>query len=400
MDTSDLRLMTGQNSSSAAAGDRLNVIFAHDWLTGMRGGERVLETLCRNFSAAPIFTLINNSTATSEIIRQHPITSSWLQQVPGITRSYRYFLPFFPAAMEHLQPPNADVLISISHCIAKGLKPQPGTRHLCYCLTPMRYAWLFYEEYFGTNPVKKAMLKPILARLREWDRQTSKRVDRFVTLSRHVQKRIRMYYNRDADVVYPPVNTTFWTPDPDQTTEVRVGAELGAYDLIVSALVPYKRIDLAVKAYTKSGAPLVIVGTGPEFQRLRAIAGTNVRLMGKLTDKRIRNLYRGCRMLIFPGEEDFGIVPVEAQACGRPVAAYGQGGALETVTENITGVFFREQTEEALLDAVTRCSRQGWNPSTIRSHAEQFSEDRFISGLKKSLEKCLASAAPVSRCSG
>jgi len=366
----------------------LNVILAHDWLTGMRGGERVLENLCRAYTRAPIFTLIHNPDVTSDIIRRHPITTSRLQQIPGITRHYRYFLPFFPAAMESLQLPQADMLISISHCVAKGALPPPGARHLCYCLTPMRYAWMFYEEYFGTNLLKKAMLNPLLARLRDWDRQTCQRVNRFVTLSRHVRKRIGDYYGREADVVYPPVNTDFWTPAPDQPT-TRSGAELGAYDLIVSALVPYKRIDLAVKTYTRSGAHLILVGTGPEFRRLRALAGPNIQFTGWLPDNRIRDLYRQCRALIFPGEEDFGIVPVEAQACGRPVVAYGRGGALETVVDGSTGVFFQEQSEESLLDAITRCAACGWTPSVIRSHAAQFSENQFRRGITDSITKCL-----------
>ena len=369
----------------------LKIILAHDWLTGMRGGERVLETLCREFPAAPIFTLIHNPTAISEIIRRHPITSSGLQRIPGIARHYRYFLPLFPAAMENLRLPQADVLISISHCVAKGTKPPPGARHLCYCLTPMRYAWLFYEEYFGTNPLKKALLKPILARLRAWDRQVNERVDRFVTLSQHVRKRIRDYYGRDADVIYPPVNTTYWTPDSGQPAQMRPGSELGAYDLIVSALVPYKRIDLAVKAYTQTGFPLTLVGAGPELRRLRALAGPNIQFTGWLPDERIRDLYRHCRMVIFPGEEDFGIVPVEAQACGRPVVAYGRGGALETIRDGITGLFFPEQTEDALLNAIRQCAARGWDPALIRTHAEQFSAARFQRELTGSIETMLSS---------
>lgn len=366
----------------------LNVILAHDWLTGMRGGERVLESLARAYAGAPIFTLIYNPAAISETIRRHPISASRLQYIPGIIRHYRYFLPFFPAAMESLQLPPADLLISISHCVAKGALPPPGTRHLCYCLTPMRYAWMFYEEYFGANPLKKAILQPLLARLREWDRQACQRVTRFVTLSRHVRQRIEDYYGREADVVYPPVNTNFWTPAPDQPA-IRSGAELGAYDLVVSALVPYKRIDLAVKAYTRSGARLILVGTGPEFRRLRALAGPNIQFTGWLPDERIRDLYRQCRALIFPGEEDFGIVPVEVQACGRPVVAYGRGGALETVRDQISGVFFQHQTEEALLDAVERCSKHSWNVSVIRAHAEQFGESQFLQGISASIAKCL-----------
>jgi glycosyltransferase involved in cell wall biosynthesis len=367
----------------------MNVILAHDWLTGMRGGERVLESLGREFPGAPILALICNPAAISADITRHPITTTWLQHVPGIARNYRHFLPLFPSAIERLRPPDANVLVSVSHCVAKGIKPQPGTRHLCYCLTPMRYAWLFYEEYFGRNPLKKAILKPMLARLREWDRQTCDRVDRFVTLSRHVQQRIREYYGRDADVVYPPVNTVFWTPGRDQAAQPWPETEPGTYDLIVSALVPYKRIDLAVKAYAQSGAKLILVGTGPESKRLRDLASPNIQFAGWLPDDRIRELYRHCRMVIFPGEEDFGIVPVEAQACGRPVVAFGRGGALETIADNVTGIFFREQTVEALLDAVTRCAKHSWDPAAIRAHSEQFSEDRFRHGMADSIAKCL-----------
>ncbi len=368
---------------------KLRVILAHDWLTGMRGGERVLEACCREFPAAPIYTLLCQPAAVSAEIQKHPIATSWLQRAPGIARHYRNFLPFFPSAIERLRPPEAEVLISISHCVAKGIQPPPGARHLCYCLTPMRYAWMFYEEYFGRHPLKKAFLKPILARLREWDLQACKRVDLFVTISRHVQQRIRQFYGREAEVVYPPVKTDFWTPTPDQPAETRPGAESGTYDLIVSALVPYKRIDLAVKAYTRSGAALRVVGDGPEASSLRALAGPNIRFAGWLSDERIRELYRHCRAVIFPGEEDFGIVPVEAQACGRPVAAFGRGGALETILDGVTGVFFHEQTETALLDAVARCAARPWEPAVIRAHAAQFSEARFREGLRGSLAKCL-----------
>ncbi len=365
----------------------LSVVLAHDWLTGMRGGERVLESLGHTFPTAPIYTLLCNPSAISAEIKQHPINTSWLQQVPGTAGYYRYFLPLFPSAIENLIPPAADALISVSHCVAKGIIPRPGTRHLCYCLTPMRYAWLFYEEYFGTNPLKKAALKPLLARLREWDRRTCDRVDRFVTLSRHVQQRIREYYGRESDIVYPPVNTEFWTPTAPQAARPTDVPEI--YDLLVSALVPYKRVDLAVRAYTRSGAALIVAGSGPEARRLRALAGPNIQFAGRPSDSEIRELYRHCRMLVFPGEEDFGIVPVEAQACGRPVAAYGRGGALETITDGVSGVFFKEQTEDALLDAVSRCAARAWDPGAIRAHAEQFSEARFLRGMADSLEKCL-----------
>lgn len=362
----------------------LKVVLSHDWLTGMRGGERVLELLCDGFPSAPIYTLVYWPRYLSPAITSHPVTASRLQRVPGIVKWYRNFLPFFPSAVEAMRPPEADLLLSTSHCAAKGLRPRPGTRHLCYCFTPMRYAWTFYEEYFGRNPVKKAVLNPILARLRDWDRRTADRVDSFVTLSRHVRERIRAFYGRDAEVVYPPVNTDFYTPAAPARAD---------YDLVVSALVPYKRINLAVKAYSRLGFPLRIVGTGTEYESLRRIAGANVELLGWRSDEEIRELYRNCRCLVFPGEEDFGIVPVEAQACGRPVVAFARGGALETVVDGRTGVFFREQTAESLLGAVEQCAAAKWDPVAIRSNAERFHPQVFIDGLAACIGRCLAGEA-------
>lgn len=368
----------------------LNVALAHDWLTGMRGGERVLEVLCRAFPGAPIYTLLASPAAVSETIRGRMLHTSWLQRIPGITASYRYFLPLFPGAIERLRVAGADLLISTSHCVAKGIRPPAGARHLCYCFTPMRYAWVFYDEYFGRNPVKRALMTPLLKRLRTWDRQTCARVDRFVALSRHVQERIRRFYDRDADVVYPPVNVDFWTPDPVARPGAVRGGDLGAYDLVVSALVPYKRIDLAVRAYTRLGFPLKIAGAGTELARLRRQAGRNIEFVGCVPDMRVRELYRGCRFLVFPGKEDFGLVPVEAQACGRPVLAFGEGGALESIREGVTGVFFREATTAALLAAVETGAARPWDPAAIQAHAARFSEANFIQGLAVSVEKCLA----------
>jgi len=362
------------------------VALCHDWLTGMRGGERVLEILCEGFPDAPIFTLIHNPAAISPAINAHPVNTSPLQRIPGIFRRYRYFLPLFPWAISRLHPARAELLISTSHCVAKGIRPAPGTRHLCYCFTPMRYAWTFYEEYFGDNRLKTLLTRPLLAALRTWDHRASRRVDHFVAISRHVQERIRRFYGREAGVVYPPVDTGLWTPDP----ESRPG---GAFDLIVSALVPYKRVDLAVRAYTRSGRPLKIIGAGTEFGRLRAMAGHNIEFLGWQSDGQILENYRQCRLLVFPGEEDFGIVPLEAQACGKPVVAYGRGGALETIVENETGVFFHQQTEDALLAAVEQAAAHAWDAQAIRRHAEKFGIDSFISGMEREIARCLDGGA-------
>lgn len=359
----------------------LNVVLGHDWLVGMRGGERVVELLCAGFPRAPMYTLVHDPASVSAVINAHPIhTPPAARFIPMFASHYRYLLPVLPALVETLKVPEADLILSTSHCVVKGIKPVGRTRHLCYCFTPMRYAWLFYSEYFGTSGLKKSVLTRILARLRDWDRRTSDRVDRFVAISQHVRARIRDFYGRDADVVYPPVNTSYWTP---------AHSPPGNYDLLVSALVPYKRVDLAVRAYQRTDRRLLVVGTGPQARELRRIASSNVSFLGWRTDNEILGLYRGCRLLVFPGEEDFGIVPVEAQACGRPVVAYARGGALETVREGETGLFFKQQTEEALVDAVEKCAAVDWDPNVIRINAERFSAERFISDLSASISECL-----------
>ena len=377
--------MTGSDYRFPAAWSGLDVSLCHDWLTGMRGGERVLEVLCQGFPRAEIRTLIHHRAAISETINRHPITTSWMQHLPGINRYYRRLLPLFPLAIETLPRARGDWLISTSHCVAKGLRTAPGTRHLCYCFTPMRYAWTFFKEYFGGRPAAALVARPLLAALRAWDRRTAARVDHFVAISHHVRRRIETFYQREADVVYPPVDTQRYRPD---------GRPPGSFDLIVSALVPYKRIDLAVAAYTRAGMPLKIVGVGGERARLQAMAGPTVEFLGWQADDRVGDLYCGCRLLVFPGEEDFGIVPLEAQSCGRPVVAYARGGALETVVDGVSGVFFREQTEASLLSAVHACAAATWNPAAIRAHAERFGVQSFIDGMAAAMERG-RSAAPV-----
>lgn len=355
---------------------------AHDWLTGMRGGEKCLELLCAGFPRAPLHALLHKPGAVSAVIESREIRTSFLQRVPRIAAHYRYWLPLFPLAVRGFPPVEADLLISTSHCVAKALRVKRPGKHLCYCFTPMRYAWTLQDEYFGARSVKKQLSRPLLAALRDWDRRVSDRVDRFIGISRHVCDRIRRFYGRDADLVYPPVDTDFYTPGAP-------GERSAGFDLIVSALVPYKRVDLAVRAYARTGHPLKIVGSGTETAALRAASKPNIEFLGWRSNEEIRDLYRRCRLLVFPGEEDFGIVPLEAQACGAPVVALARGGALETIIPDETGVFFVDQTEDALLAAVSRGADRAWDASAIRRNAERFSAQAYLDGMARNIQALL-----------
>ncbi len=355
------------------------VAFCHDWLTGMRGGERCLEVLCEGFPEAPIYTLFAEPTTLSPLIRRHSIIPSWMQRIPRIHVYYRHLLPLFPLAVRSLKVPPVDLIISLSHCVAKGVTVPPRARHLCYCFTPMRYAWLFFHEYFGQNPIR-FLARPLLAWLRRWDRRTCCSVHQFVAISRHVQQRIRTFWGRESEVVYPPVDTEWFTPVAGWPCE---------FDLIVSALVPYKRIDLAVRAYNVLEYPLKIVGTGTEERRLRALAGPHIEFLGWQSDEAVRDLYRNCRFLIFPGEEDFGIVPLEAMACGRPVVAFRRGGVTESVVENVSGVFFDDPAPVSLIQAVQRAASMCWDRDAIRSQAETFHIPTFIAAMARIIRRVL-----------
>lgn len=359
----------------------LNVALVHDWLNGMRGGERCLELLCAGLPVAAIYTLLYQPEQVSSAISSHVVHGSSLQRIPGFTKHYRYFLPFFPAAIERFSLPPVDVVLSLSHCVAKGIRPPAGVPHICYCFTPMRYAWALQGDYFGRNRLKQALLDVPLSRLRKWDRAASDRVDRFVAISHYVKERIRRFYDRDAEVVYPPVATDYFTPDG-------VGGHDG-FDLIVSALVPYKRVDLAVQAYAKTGYPLKVAGVGTEGERLQKDAPENITFLGRIPDEEIRRLYQRCRFLVFPGEEDFGIVPLEAQACGKPVLAFGKGGALETIVAGETGVFFEAQTPDALAGAMEEAAARSWDAAVIRQNAMRFTQQHFIDGVAKIVESVL-----------
>lgn len=356
----------------------MKVAIVHDWLTGMRGGERVLEVLCELFPDAPIYTLIHHRGAMSPMIEGRKIIQSSLPSWPLAQKHFRVYLPYFPKLIEKFDLSSYDLVISSSHCVAKGVIPAEGAIHICYCHTPMRYVWDLYDDYLRERgPLAKAFLTINRRPLQRWDRRSSERVGHFIANSRHVADRISRHYGRESTVIYPPVDVDFFTPGD---------GESGDYYLIVSALVPYKRVDLAVKAFSGSGRRLVVIGTGSDEKRITGIASAGVEFLGNVDDKTLLRYYRGARALIFPGEEDFGITPLEAMACGRPVIAYGKGGAMETVQDGVTGLFFHEQTAEALMGAVDNFERISFTKDRARQRALEFSRPKFMNKIKEFIE--------------
>jgi len=351
-------------------------VLVHDWLTGMRGGEKCLEVLCRRWREAQLFTLLHKRGSVSPTIEALSIQTSFLQFLPHVHRYYRYLLPVVPLAVESLRLPPGDIVVSFSHCAAKSVRPPQDVPHICYCFTPMRYAWHMREAYFGRERGFKArVVDRLLGILREWDRRTANRVTHFIAISQTVRQRIAECYGRESTVIYPPVDTDFYTPSAVPRED---------YYLAVSAFAPYKRIDLAIEACNRLRHRLVIIGSGQDEARLHSLAGPTVQFLGWQPDEAIRDHLRRCRALIFPGEEDFGIVPVEANACGTPVIAFGRGGATETIVppggrEAPTGVWFMEQRVESLIDAIEDFSKSmsAFAPASLRRRALQFTASRF-----------------------
>ena len=358
----------------------MRVALVHDWLTGMRGGERVLEQLCVLYPDASIFTLFHRKGSVSRRIEAMPIHASRLNQLPGAGRYYRYLLPLFPWAVSRLDLRGFDLIISINHTAAKAVRKPSGALHICYCLTPMRFIWDMQPDYFqyaDRLKIRATALRAMTPRLREWDRATADHVDHFIADSLHVQQRISRYYDREASVIYPPVDTEFFSPSQN-------GSEPRAY-LVVSALVPYKRVDIAVDAFNRLGSPLVIAGAGPNFGKLRKKAADNILFTGFVSDEELRNLYRGCRAVIVTAREDFGLVSLEAQACGRPVVAFAAGGSLESVVEGETGVLFPRQAADSLTEAVRRLEKTPFDQARLRSNAERFSTGNFRRAMREEI---------------
>lgn len=384
----------------------MKLALVHDWLTGMRGGEKCLEVVCRRFPQARLFTLLRKRGSTSPAIERMDVTTSFLQWIPGVTRHYRYLLPLMPAAVERLPiPAGVDLVLSFSHAVAKGVRPPRGVPHVCFCFTPMRYAWHRRDDYFcaagrtagrggGRGPLAVAR-NVLLNWVRRWDRDTAHRVTHWIAISRTVARRIQQCYGRPSRVIYPPVDTDFYQPGHGPRDD---------YYVCVSALVAYKRIDLVIEACNRLGRRLIVIGEGPEQRRLQALAGPTVRLAGRLPDEAVREHLQRGRALLFAAHEDFGIVPLEAQACGMPVVALGEGGATETVLPAAagqpgTGLLFHPQSAEALAAAIGQLEAhpEWFDPLLARRQAERFGLARFEEELVGYLEE-VAQANYRSRC--
>ncbi|CAM3784086.1 glycosyltransferase [Alicyclobacillus pomorum] len=356
------------------------VVLVHDYLNQLGGAEKVVGVLHEMFPEAPVYTSIVDRNRLWSNLADADIRPSFMQHIPLIRKKFKWFFMLYPFAFRMLRIPDCDVVISSSSAYAKGIKLPRRSRpvHICYCHTPMRFAWNF-EQYIR-NETSSKILK-ILARcfvpvLKQWDKATSKQVDLFIANSRTVQERIKRVYNREAIVVHPPVDLPerlVRNPEP--------------YFLILSRLVSYKRLDLAVEACTRAGLPLIVIGDGPDRARLQALAGDNVKFLGFQPQDVILEHLARCKALIFPGEEDFGITPVEAHAQGRPVVAYRAGGALDTVIEGVNGLFFEKQSPEALIEALMKVDSYDWDPTVIRQAAERFSRSRFEERMKQLLSR-------------
>ncbi|MHC1550438.1 glycosyltransferase [Phyllobacterium sp. K27] len=348
----------------------MKVAIVHYWLLSMRGGEKVLEALSEIYPDADIFTLVYDPDAITGRLKNHKITTSFLQKIPGSKKHYQMLLPLMPLALESMDLTSYDLIISSESGPAKGIIPKPDALHVCYCHSPMRYIWDHYFFYHATAGFVKRLFMPVIASwLRQWDVSTSARVDCFVANSRHIANRIQRYYRRDAVVIHPPVSVD----------DFAVSDVVDDFYLCAGQLVGYKRVDLAVEAFTRMNKKLVVIGTGEEMTSLKSKAGPTITFLGHQPFASLKSHMARCKALIFPGEEDFGIVPVEVMASGRPVLAYGKGGAVDTVIEGVSGMLFAEQSVEAMMDCVERFEQaeRSFVPSRIRAHSLRFSKQTF-----------------------
>jgi len=353
----------------------------HDWLNGMRGGEKVLEAILPLVPNPTIFTLFHVPGSVSREIERYPIRASGLNRLPFARRHYRHYLPLYRRAIESFDLGGFDLVVSSSHCVAKGAIARDGAPHLCYCHTPVRYAYEQFDAYFPAGATRfRSAKKAMIESLRRWDRATADRPTRFLANSTAVADRIRRHYGRDAAVLHPPVDVVFFN-----------GTNGGREDflLAVGSLVPYKRYEVAIEAARRLDRPLVLVGKGPEERRLRALASSSVRIVSDVAPEALRELYRRCHAFVQPGEEDFGISLVEALACGAPVAALGRGGARDTVRHGENGVLYAEESVEALVGAVEELSRSRYDYTAVRATALPFARERFDREFDRAISEVL-----------
>ncbi len=359
----------------------LRTALVHDWLNQQGGAENVLVEMHRMFPSAPVYTSFYEPALVDPAFRRLDIRHTWLQRFPLWRTNHQALFPFYPLAFGGLRIPNADLVLSNSSAFCKGVRPAQGAVHVCYCLTPTRFLWMPDTYLAGERAPywSRVVLPPLLAWARRWDRNAAQRVTQFLAISRAVADRIQRFYGRSSRIVYPPVDVERFK----STTDVD-----DAF-LIVSRLIPYKRIDLAVRACTELGLPLRIVGSGRAEADLRALAGPTVRFLGRLPDRDVSVEMARCRAFLFPGDEDFGITPVEAQAAGRPVVAYGSGGALDTVIDGKTGILFREQTVASLGDALRQIQTMTFDTDALVANARRFSHENFRRALLEAINDTL-----------
>lgn len=356
-------------------------VLVHDYLNQYGGAERLLEVIHDLAPSAPVYTSIYDADQLPSLYRTWDIRTTWMNHLPGVGASHQRYLPVYPLAFERLTLPDCDVVLSSSSAFAKAVRPPDGAVHVAYIHSPMRFAWNLdaYVEREQMSPVVRQGLRPVMTAMRAWDRRTSGRVDRFIANSSAVRDRIRRFWECDADVVYPPVDTQRFAPVRDD--------QVGEYFLMVSRLVPYKRFDLAIDAFNALGLPLRIAGSGRDREALERRAGPEVQFLGHVSDDELAQLYARARAVVFMSEDDFGIAQVEAQAAGRPVIALGAGGALDTVVDGVTGVHVAEQTVESLIEAVRRFDGMSFATQRIVEHAQQFSAQRFANELIRIVEE-------------
>jgi glycosyltransferase involved in cell wall biosynthesis len=349
----------------------MKVALVHDYLNQMGGAERVVMALHEIFPDAPIYTSIYDPDRVDPAFRQMDIRTTFMQKLPLVTKHHQPYLPFYPFAMESLDLRGYDLVLSSSSAFAKGVITKPGTTHICYCHTPMRWCWNYaeYVEREQLGRMARSILPFLITGLRIWDQTSATRVDHFIANSPVIAERIAKYYRRESVVIPPPVDAARFPFDPATQPE--------DYFLSVGRLIPYKRVDLAIQACNMLGLPLVVIGNGRDEEPLKKLAGPTIRFTGRLSDEEVLHYFSHCRAFLFPGEEDFGITPLEAQASGRPVIAYGAGGALASVVEGVTGLFFREQTAKSLAAVLASFDEREFDPQTIRNHALEFDLPRF-----------------------